>query len=50
MDFQNAIYVDGTNSTIKVDVDGVTMFVPVDSANRHYADMVDQSIVISPAA
>ena len=42
MDFQNAIYVDSNNETVKVDVDGVLMFVPVDPDNRHYAEMLDQ--------
>jgi len=30
------------NSTIKATIDGVEMFVPLDPANRHYAEILRQ--------
>jgi len=32
----------GTNSGIKATVDGQEMFVPLDPANRHYAEILKQ--------
>ena len=32
----------GNNSAIKVTIDGVTMSVPLDPANRHYAEILRQ--------
>ena len=32
----------GNNSTITVTIDGVTMSVPLDPANRHYAEILRQ--------
>ena len=33
---------DGVNQSIKAAIDGVEMFVPLDSANRHYAEIMRQ--------
>ena len=33
---------DGNNSGIKATIDGVTMSVPLDPANRHYAEILRQ--------
>ena len=33
---------DGTTSSIKATIDGTEMFVPLDPANRHYAEMLRQ--------
>jgi hypothetical protein len=43
----NAIYSSANNNHIHVDFDGVNMLVPVDSSNRHYAEIVEQEIVIA---
>ena len=32
----------GTNSAIQVTIDGIEMFVPLDPANRHYAEILRQ--------
>ena len=32
----------GENAGIKCTIDGVEMFVPLDSANRHYAEIMRQ--------
>jgi len=32
----------GENSSIKIVIDGVTSFVPLDPANRHYAEIMRQ--------
>ena len=32
----------GETSSINVTIDGVTMSVPIDSANRHYAAIMEQ--------
>jgi len=32
----------GNNSSIKAIIDGQEMFVPLDSANRHYAEILRQ--------
>ena len=44
----NAIYTDADNGSISADFDGITMSVPVDPANRHYAEIVEQEIEIAP--
>ena len=31
-----------TNSGIQATIDGITMFVPMDPANRHYAEIMRQ--------
>lgn len=33
---------DGVNQSIKAIIDGVEMFVPLDPANRHYAEIIRQ--------
>ena len=33
---------DGNNSGIQATIDGVTMSVPLDPANRHYAEIMRQ--------
>lgn len=33
---------DGTNSNIKATIDGETLFVSLDPANRHYAEIMRQ--------
>ena len=33
---------DGVNKIIKATIDGVEMFVPLDPANRHYAEIMRQ--------
>jgi len=33
---------DGNSSTIKTTIDGQEMFVPLDLANRHYAEILKQ--------
>ena len=44
---------DGTNVSINATIDGITMSVPLDPANRHYAEIMRQveegTLVISPA-
>lgn len=45
MDITSAQYVqdeDGNNNTINAVIDGKTMFVPLDPANRHYAEILRQ--------
>ncbi len=32
----------GTNSSIRATIDGQEMFVPLDPANRHYAEILRQ--------
>jgi len=32
----------GTNTGIKVTIDGIEMFVPLDPSNRHYAEIMRQ--------
>ena len=32
----------GTNTGIKATIDGIEMFVPLDPANRHYAEIMRQ--------
>jgi len=33
---------DGNNSNVKATIDGQEMFVPLDTANRHYAEILKQ--------
>ena len=33
---------EGNNTSVKVTVDGTEMFVPLDPANRHYAEILRQ--------
>ena len=43
----------GTNSSIRATIDGQELFVPLDPANRHYAEIMRQveagELVIQPA-
>ena len=38
----NADLISGNNSNIKATIDGQEMFVPLDPANRHYAEILKQ--------
>lgn len=38
----NADLIDGSNVSIKAIIDGITMSVPLDPANRHYAEIMRQ--------
>jgi hypothetical protein len=45
MNIESAQYVadmDGNNSSITAVIDGITMSVPLDPANRHYAEILRQ--------
>jgi predicted alpha/beta superfamily hydrolase len=44
MNITSAQYVEiyGQNNTIKIVVDGIEMSVPLDPANRHYAEILRQ--------
>jgi hypothetical protein len=44
MNIESAKYVteDGVNATIQAVIDGITMSVPLDPANRHYAEILRQ--------
>lgn len=44
----NPVFVDGSNNTISVEIDGVQMSVPVDSGNRHYKMIKDSLLPIAP--
>ena len=39
---QYATNIDGNNSSIKATIDGTELFVPLDPANRHYAEILRQ--------
>ena len=39
---QYAVNMEGNNSSITAVIDGVTMSVPLDPANRHYAEILRQ--------
>jgi hypothetical protein len=46
MNITNAQYyndIDGNQSGVKATIDGTEMFVPLDPANRHYAEIIRQS-------
>ena len=54
MEITNAQYVTANGSTmINATIDGITMSVPLDPANRHYAEIMRQveagELVIQPA-
>ena len=55
MNIESAQYVadEGTNVSITAVIDGVTMSVPLDPANRHYAEILRQveagTLTIAPA-
>ena len=42
MNISLAQYTDTTEQTIKATIDGTEMFVPLDPANRHYAEILKQ--------
>ena len=48
MTITNAIYMDADNNSISADFDGQAMCIPVNPANRHYAEIVEQGIEIAP--
>ena len=39
---QYTLGMDGNNSSIQATIDGVVMSVPLDPANRHYAEILRQ--------
>ena len=39
---QYSVDLDGNNSSIQATIDGITMSVPLDPANRHYAEIMRQ--------
>ena len=39
---QYVLSLDGTNSSIQATIDGIEMSVPLDPANRHYAEIMRQ--------
>lgn len=53
--YDNAQYITymGTNTGIRVDINGVTSFVPLDPANSDYANIMalvaDGELIIAPA-
>jgi len=51
---QYTVNMEGENSSITAVIDGVTMSVPLDPANRHYAEILRQveagTLVIQEAA
>jgi len=55
MNITSAQYVlwDGNNCAVNITIDGVTMSVPLDPANRHYAEILRQveagTLTIAPA-
>ena len=50
---QYAVDMSGNTSTIQTTIDGITMSVPLDPANRHYAEIMRQveagELTIEPA-
>jgi len=45
MNITSAVYLvdrDANNASIQATIDGITMFVPLDPANRHYAEIMRQ--------
>jgi len=45
MNITNAVYItddDGKNETIHCDINGVSNWVPIDPANRHYDEIMRQ--------
>ena len=55
MNFTSLQYIamDGVNDNIKATIDGIEMSVPLDPANRHYAEIMRQveagTLTIAPA-
>ena len=51
--FAQYLQVDSSNSGIKATIDGIEMSVPLDPANRHYAEIMRQvdagELTIAPA-
>jgi len=45
--FTNATYTNTNNSSIKVDVNGKTMFIPCSPGNMDYEELVEQGIVVA---
>ena len=41
-DAQYSADLEGNNASIKATIDGTKMFVPLDPANRHYAEIMRQ--------
>jgi hypothetical protein len=39
---QYTLGLDGTKSSVKATIDGIEMSVPLDPANRHYAEIMRQ--------
>jgi hypothetical protein len=39
---QYTVNIDGNNSSITATIDGIQMSVPLDPANRHYAEIMRQ--------
>jgi len=39
---QYVVNIEGTNTSIRATIDGQEMFVPLDLANRHYAEIMRQ--------
>lgn len=39
---QYVVNIEGTNTSIRATIDGQEMFVPIDPANRHYAEIMRQ--------
>jgi len=42
MAITSAQYLDNDNQTIRATINGTEMFVPLDPANRHYAEILRQ--------
>ena len=42
MNIESAQYVEDTKTTIKAKVDGEDMFIPCNTDNRHYAEILKQ--------
>ena len=45
MNIESAVYLvdlEGTNTGIKATIDGTTLYIPLEPANRHYAEILRQ--------
>jgi hypothetical protein len=42
MNIKNAKYINGTAKSIKAEIDGIEMHIPLDPNNRHYAEILKQ--------
>jgi hypothetical protein len=40
--YENDVVTGDTNVNVIATIDGITMFVPTDTANRHYAEILRQ--------